>query len=213
MRVGVRKLRRDGQQGTLRVALSAEPILHRLELRLDVSLGPQSSAANPNSVCARRSGNTPPCFRGRLLRLGCDRGGGLCVIWWCGGRGRSGSCCLCLGDLDAGSHDWVLDDEGLVEPLGFVGAGVFRGSEHLKLLLVGLEADLAELLQDCLERLARAEDLRWVAEDTDVVLLGPHLDVVVALGGLQGVIDHGREYDVREGVALASAYSAFAEVS
>ena len=120
MRVGVRKLRRGGQQGTLRVALSTDPILHRLKLRLDVSLGPQSSAADPNSVCARRSGNTPPCFRGRLLRLGCDRGGGLCVIWWCGGRGRSGSCCLCLGDLDTGSLDWVLDDEGLVEPLGFV---------------------------------------------------------------------------------------------
>ena len=54
---------------------------------------------------------------------------------------------------NAGSLGWVLDDEGLVEPPGCVGASVLRGSEHSGLLLVGLEADLAELRQPRLDDL------------------------------------------------------------
>ena len=52
-----------------------------------------------------------------------------------------------------------------------------------------------------------------VAKDSYVALLSPHFNIVVALSGLRGAVDRGRENGVREGVALAFACTAFTEGS
>ena len=51
-----------------------------------------------------------------------------------------------------------------------------------------------------------------IARDAHFALLSPHLDIVVALSGFQGTTDCGRGNDVRKGVALASACTAFTKV-
>ena len=80
VKVCVREPLQCGQKGAIRVTLSTQPDLRLVEFRLDVSLGPESSAADPYTMRACTSRDAPLCFCG-LIRLGCGRGGSRGVLW------------------------------------------------------------------------------------------------------------------------------------
>ena len=132
------ELLKYGQKGAIRVTLSTRPDLRLVELRLDISLGPRSIAADPFVMRACTSRDAPPSFFGGL-----------------GSRG--GGCCFCLCSLDTGTRDWICYYGGRIKPPGLVGAGIIRVPIHLELFLVRLEAGLVEFCQEYLGSLSRAK--------------------------------------------------------